>query len=165
MNEPTTVKLDGIKFQIQTMSALKAAVLDRKILAIILPAVSGLAENSDQGLDTEITYAGLLNNVGEGLLKLKDDEYEDLVLQMFSKVIAIAPNKAPMELVNEAAINEIFQGSIMTIYKLIMEVMKHNGFSVFGLAGDGLLTGLTSISNTGKPATKENGKQSEKSES
>lgn len=157
MNDVTKINIDGIDFQIHTMSALKAAVLDRKILAIILPAVSGMAE---EGLDTEITYAGLLNNLGEGLLKLKDAEYEELLIQMFSKVTAVKPGKAPAQLDNEQAINEIFSGSIMTIYKLVLEVMKHNGFSVFGLAGDGFLTGITSISNTGTPATEKNGKLS-----
>ena len=157
MKDVTNIKLDGIDFQIHTMSALKAAVLDRKILAIILPAVSGIAED---GLDAEITYSGLLSNLGEGLLKLKDDEYEALLMQMFSKVTALAPGRAPAQLDNESAINETFQGSIMTIYKLVLEVMKHNGFSVFGLAGDGFLTGITSISSTREPAGEKSGKLS-----
>jgi len=162
MNNVHTVNFDGIQFQIHTMRALKAAVLDRKMLAMIFPAISGIAE---QGLDTEITPDGILNNIGDGLMRLKDEEYEDLILKMLAEVIAVAPGKAPAQLDSENAIHEVFQGKLILIYKLIMEVMKHNGFSVFGLAGDGFLTGITSISDTGKPAKEKNGVLSGMSES
>lgn len=151
--------IDGISFQIHTMGALKAAVLDRKMLAIIFPAISGLA-NSEDGLDTEITQTNLFSHIGDGLLKLKDDEYKELLEKMFTEVVAVIPGKAPMQLDNESAINEVFKGKIIVIYKLLLEIMKHNGFSVFGLAGDGFLTGITSISGTGKPAKEESGKLS-----
>lgn len=160
MDNLKNVEIDGIEFQIKLMGAMKALVLDRKILAIILPTVSGIAE---QGLDTEIGVSELLKNVGDGLMKLSDSDYKQLLLSMFSEVIAVAPGKAAVVLDSEESFNAVFSKKIITAYKLFLEVMRHNEFSVFGMAGGGFGIETINMLAGGKSETSKTGSKLETS--
>lgn len=129
------VEIEGTTFQLSTMPSLKACVLDRKILAIILPSLGSVAE---KGLNTEISVGTLINNLSDGLLKLNDLEFKNLILNMFAEVTAISNTDGALSLDNEININKIFNKKVMNIYKLLIEVMKYNGFSVFGVGDGGL---------------------------
>ena len=140
-----TIEIDGIQFQITLMPALKAAVLDRKVNVMLIPTLSGVMEKED--LDAEIDLNMLIQNLGDGLMKLSDAEYENLITSLLSSVTAVG-NEGAMQLNTTDNINKIFGKKLITIYKLIFEVMKFNGFSVFGLVGDGLGIGKINSSNT-----------------
>jgi len=156
------VDIDGIQFQIMLMPALTAAVLDRKIIGMLAPTVGGIVKEG--GLDAELNLDAILNNLSDGLMKLDDDEMKKLLIDMLSYVSCVVPGQGVESLNNESAINKVFAKKILSIYKLIIQVMQHNGFSVFGLVGDGL--GMSGIFSFGEANEKEknSGQQLEKSE-
>lgn len=153
------VVIDEQEFQITLMPALKAAVLDRKIISMLAPTVGGASKNG--GLDAELNLENVLNSLSDGLLKLSDSDYENLLVSLLQYVTTTVPGKGVLQLDNPGSINEVFAKKILTIYKLIFEVMKHNGFSVFGMVGDGLGIGEIFSSGLLQKKVGESGKKSE----
>lgn len=128
------VEIDDIKFQIVPMGAMKASILDRKIIAMLAPSAAGLLED---GFETEVRFDKLISNLGNGLLLLSDDQYQSLLLNMFAKVTAIKKGNPVLQLNTVENIDDIFE-DVLTIYKLLYEIMRVNGFSLFKLVGGGL---------------------------
>jgi len=140
-----TKEIDGIKFNIHQMPALQAAVLDRRIICMMASTVGGMLE--DGNLDKDLDLKNLLNNLSSGLASLSNEEYEEFIVRMLSNVTAATPGQAPVSLASVDGINKVFKQKILTIYKLVIEVMRFNGFSVFGLVEGGLGTMPMSIAN------------------
>ena len=138
--ETKEIEIDGIKFILNSMKALEAMKLDKKLISILLPAFNGLKGLS---MDANIDFGAALEGLSNSLLSMKDDEYEKFIRDMFSNVQAIKPGSPAMELRELDAINTIFAGSTMTVYKLIWEVAKFNKFLPFELVGGG--TGMSGI--------------------
>ena len=160
MENLTKKEIDGITFQIQLMPALKSAVLDRKIICILAPGVGNVASN---GIDTELNLESLFSGLSAGLASLDDTEYEKLIGELLCYVSAVT-KEGVFELDNTQAINKVFQKKLLTLYKVIIEVMKFNGFSVFGLVAGGKGMSLISMLNTVTTKTKVPGSESEKLE-
>lgn len=138
MIEPKKITVDGLEFNLNPLPALKALKLDKKIIALLLPALSGI-KGAD--LDAEIDLSLVMGAISESLDKLSDDETEKLFIDLLYGVQYL-PSGAGVEDMDGSTVNKVFQGKLMTLYKLAMEVMKYNKFTPFTLAGSG---GLSSI--------------------
>ena len=154
--------IDGITIQMQLMPALKAAVLDKKVVCLLAPALGGAIKS--QGLDTELDLETIINNVSAGLSNMSDEDYEDFLIRMFSLVTATRPGVGAYVLNEIDSINKIFEKKLLSIYKVLIEVMKYNGFSVFGLVEGGLGNLGMSILNTQSEKIETSGKKLETSE-
>lgn len=135
MLEPKQLVIDGMDFQFTPMPALKAARLDRKVLAMIAPIFGGLEELS---LTAGISVDGLMSGIRQALSSLTDDEFEGLLVSLLGHVKCQIPGKPPIELGDASAINEAFAGrDLLTMYRVAIEVMRYNKFTPFALASTG----------------------------
>ena len=156
----TKIIVDGMSFQLIPLPALKALRLDKKVVTVLIPAISGLKELN---LDAQIDLESLSRGISEALSRLSDDDFENLAIDLLSSVTYIPDNAVPIELTSTQEINNIFSGKLITIYKLFFEVMKYNKFSPFALLeGDGNL--MSKIIGLSRPDStkKESGTQSGK---
>lgn len=130
MIEPKKVTLGEYTFIIKPFGGFDAVKLDRKVLRILAPALKGLDGVKD--LDSEINLGALGDGIAEALDSIAD--YDGFIREMFKEVL-VEFNGAPMPLV--PLMDTVFQGNVLSFYKLIIEVMKHNRFSFFEVAGGG----------------------------
>lgn len=141
MIETKEVTLDGMKFQLSSLPALTALRLDKKIVALLLPVMGGA---DDISLDAEIDLSKCIYYLSESLSNLKDDEFQSLIIDMLSTIIYIPDGKPPVQLSRDV-IDTDFRGKLMTIYRLIWEVMGYNNFSPFVVMGGGLGINITGM--------------------
>ena len=145
------IEVDKMRFQLSPLPLLKVLRLDKKVLALVLPALSGFTD-----LDAQIDFGLLSKGISEALTRMPDNDFESLALDLLSSVAYLPDNGAPVEMTSAQELNTIFSGKILTIYKLLFEVMRFNKFSPFALLeGGGNLTGL--ISGLLKPENTRNG--------
>lgn len=144
------IELEGMTFNVQPLPAMTAVKLDKKVLTVVLPAISGLKNLS---LDSELDLGALSMAVSEALGRLPDSEFENLVIDLLSCVIYLPKGDSPVELTSIQQINSVFCGKIVLIYKLLFEVMRFNKFSPFALLEGG---GLSMLKTPGSSDTKLN---------
>ena len=153
MLEPKNVIIDDeLEFQLTPIPVMHALVLDKQIVSLLLPAMSGFA-----GLDT-IDMSETVGELSGALQKMGDKEFQKFVIALTATTIFIPAGGAPVEL-NENKINEIFSGRLFSLYKLLLEIMRYNRFSPFELIGGGLGMKKISISDTPKIKTKTSGEK------
>jgi hypothetical protein len=138
MIESKKITIDGIDFQLNPLPIFTALTLDKKVISLLLPA---LRDMNGMNLETEIKMGSILEALGASLDKMTDDETVKFFTDLFKGVIAIPSNQPPEEL-NSDGFNKIFQGKLITIYKLAGEVMKYNKFTPFVLLQAGGVTTL-----------------------
>lgn len=162
MIEPKKLNIDGMEFTIHPMPALRALKLDKRIITMLLPIISGFKKLD---LDSDIDMGAIVSGISEGMNKLDEATYEKLVIDMLSNVQCIPPGGEACQLDSAGSIDRVFVGNLLTVYKLMFEVMRHNKFSPFALVGDGngIKKILSSFGRTVKE--KQTGKASEKLES
>lgn len=154
------VNIDGENFKLTPLPTFTALKLNNKILALIAPAFAAV---KDFDLDAEINLGDILDALSISLMNLKDEDFVKFIVGMCSTVIYEPVGKQVMQM-NESVIDKEFKGKLLTIYKLLFEIMKYNKLGPFGLWGDGEQTNLTGILQTLMQNKKEDGKQSEKLE-
>lgn len=128
--------IPNVTFIIHQFDAITALKLERKINLIFLPAVGGFLGGKDlveiANLESQVNLQAIFDGFISGLEKIPDFEYENLILQLVSKIQVEIPGKPPREM-NLDVFNEVFKGNLLSVYKLIFEVMKINRFSFFEL--------------------------------
>lgn len=156
MIEPITKTIDGMKFNFKPLPAMKAIKLDKKVVTLIMPVLGGFKELSlDAKVDMEVIAKGL----GEALGNITDEDFEKLTLDLLSGVVYLEEGKAPQE-IDANVVNLIFQGKLMSLYKLMFEVMRYNKFSPFGLVeGGSVMKKIHTLLDT-KAKEKKNGNRS-----
>jgi hypothetical protein len=153
------INIGDKSFQLNPLPALRALKLDKKVVTMIIPVFKGF-----EGLDQEINLGAAIEAVSEALLKLEDNEYEKFILDILSTVQYLPSGKAPIE-IDSDVINNQFSGEIMSIYRLIFEVMKYNRFSPFEMVGDGNEMMKILFSGFQKQSGKDSNQESETLES
>lgn len=150
MIETINVEVDGMKFSIQQFPARKCMKLEKRTIAILVPIFNML--DSDQKetikknvknkkkkediLDMDIDFSKLVSAIQEILNNLSDDAFEAYISDMLNNVIVEEKGQAPAQLTMEKFDN-IFVGKSLTVYKLLVEVMRANKFAFFELMGGG----------------------------
>jgi hypothetical protein len=134
MIETKLIAIDGIEFQLRSIPILSALKLDKKVVSLLLPLLGGV---EDISLDAKIDIGKGVNAIAEVLGKMPDVEFEKFVIDMLSSTVAMVPGEGAQD-ISAGNFNTIFAGRLMTVYKLLWEVMKFNKFSPFVLAEGGL---------------------------
>lgn len=148
--------IPNVTFTIHLFDVMTALKLERRINLIFLPAVGGFLGGKDLtevlDLDSEIDMKAIFDGFISGLEKMPDNDYENLILNLVSKIQVEMPNK-PARQMDRGIFNEVFMGNLIGVYKLIFEVMKANRFSFFVLVE--MVGGLkTKITDSLKQPTK-----------
>jgi hypothetical protein len=160
MIEPKHINLDGKEFVLNPLKILKALCLDKKLMSLLLPSIGGMESFS---LDSDINLGTIFQEVGKSLERMKDTDLQAFFLDLFATTQVIIPGKEAIE-INASTMDTVFSGSLLTIYKLAFEVMKHNKFSPFVLVEGGSamekISGLLNQTSQQKPKQED----SEKSE-
>lgn len=155
MVETITKEIDGIKFHIQQFPALKALRIEKKVMTLILPSVGSLIGGIDlqKGLDTDLDFS----NIGQGLMvsleKLSDNDFETLILELLGNTQFEITGEA-VEFIGKSNFDKVFQGKLITVYKVIFEIMKVNKFCFFEVVGGGLGMVQTNILSSSKKNVK-----------
>jgi len=157
--EIKTITIDNKKFQMHPLPAIRALKLDKKIVSLLLPVLSGVDGFS---LDAEINLSTSITALSNSLMNMKENDFIELVKDMLSTIVYLPDGNVPIEIQSDEDINTIFQGSIITIYKLIWEVMRYNSFSPFVVVAGGNGMIQTFFSAKAKTEIKEDGKKLEK---
>lgn len=160
MKQPTQIEVDGLRFQISPIPAMKALRLDKRIVTLLIPVISGIED-----LDAEIDFSKLAKGVSEGLSTLNDADFETLVRDMLMNVTYLPAGRAPLDLNTDAGIDAFYgdlEKGTISVYKLIVEVMRFNNLSPFGFMGDGGLMNIMPTSAPDGESTKKKATQSAK---
>lgn len=133
LTRTTDVTVSGMRFQVHAMPVLKAARLDKRVLASLAPVLGGL-----QGMDLDsdvqdVNMEAVSRGVAVGLQTLTDGEFTGLLRECLETVVYLPEGAPPVELNNEAAIGEVFGGQLDALYQLTVEVMRINRFTPFAM--------------------------------
>lgn len=155
---PKEVVIDDLRFKIYPMGCMKALLLDRKIISMLVPLISGFKDD----LEAEVDFKVISEGFQKSLTEMSDAEYKSLVLDLLKDVTIRPKNPKPGEgeslSIDESVMNSHFEGKLMTIYKLIIEVMKFNKFTPFEMVAGGIkMNQITSLIGS-KKNTKKTGK-------
>jgi len=150
MIEAKKINIDGIDFMLNPMKVFTALRLDKKVISLLLPAMKGL---SGSKLDDEVDFGEILAALGESLEKMSDAETEKFFVEILQGVQIMEPGQ-PVKEVTPDVIGTSFQGKLMTLYKLVGEVMKFNKFTPFEMLQAGGLMSLINGSESLKSPSK-----------
>lgn len=150
MLEPKKFKVEGLEFYTQPLPVMTAMKLDKRVLALILPALDGL---KGMKMDDEVDFGSLFPAISDSLVKLPDGEFEDLVLRLLSQTAFLEKGQTPIEINDPKVLDKIFGGALITLYKVLFEIMRYNKFSPFALMGDGF--GMSKIHTSVEQTKKE----------
>ena len=134
------ITIDDLKFSIQQFPALKAMKIEKKLMEVLIPVMGSLiSEDKKKHIDMAKVSLGIQT----GLSSLTEEKFEDVILSSLSSTYAYVNGKP--EIINIDIFNQVFTGKILTVYKLILEVMKVNKFCFFELLRGGNGTNLTAF--------------------
>lgn len=159
MIDPKTIEVDGMEFYLQPLPALKAIKLDKRIVSLLVPALGGL---KDISLNTNIDMETIAKGIAEALERMEDNDVEKLVVDLLDGAAYMEKGAAAQDMTANI-INTLFRGKLVTLYKLMFEVMKYNKFSPFVLVGGGDAMKKIFTSLTQTKIEKENGEKLEAS--
>ncbi len=152
------VVVDKHTFQIIPMGGIKAMLLDKKIITMLVPVMGGLKD-----MDAEIDFKLISEGIYEALSKLSEIEYKKLILDLLAEVIFVNTNAiegdAESPAMTEHTIDKKFGRKLMVLYKLIIEVMRFNKFTPFEMVAGGKRMSSIISSFKQKKNTKKNGKK------
>ena len=114
--------------------------IEKKLMEVLIPVMGSLiSEDKKKHIDMAKVSLGIQT----GLSSLTEEKFEDVILSSLSSTYAYVNGKP--EIINIDIFNQVFTGKILTVYKLILEVMKVNKFCFFELLRGGNGTNLTAF--------------------
>lgn len=138
----TTIKtIGGVKFQLTPLPVLKAARLDKQVLALIAPVLGGFKGLSLEAELADMDLEVMARGVSMALQTLPDSAFTGLLRECLESVDYLPEGATPTNLGSEDAMGSVFSGRLDLLYKVVLEVMRFNRFTPFALveAGGGLL--------------------------
>ena len=158
MISPLDLDIDGLSFQSLPHKPTDVLKLDKVLLGLIAPALSGLGKNEEGKLTIDFTKSA--GGLAQLLIELPDEKALDFYVKLLSRTTWLGAEGA-VPLNSTAAIDRAFAngGSVLSIYKLVFAVLKHNKFSFFALQdfGVGILRTLGSTGRTANDAANGSG--------
>lgn len=138
MSETTKqVTIDGKTFQLARIPALQALRLERQLIRVLAPLLSGLSGIDFSNPEATVDLSALGGGVVRALEALPEHEFLALVGTLLSRVTAVTATNGAVLLDSDDAINSVFTDGLLTLYKLLLEVARFNKFSPFALLGSG----------------------------
>ena len=153
-----TKEIDGIKFFINQFPARKALRLEKRTVTYLAPMLSIL--EGLKSLDSEIDFGKIIRGVQETLSNIDESALESFISEMFELVsceININGKLTNFILNKNDDFDFVFRGKTLTVYKLLIAVMKANNFFFFELMGGGgnLIDIFTKMSQKTQKSEKE----------
>jgi hypothetical protein len=140
-------EIDGLTFHINQFPARKCIKLEKRTITYLAPMLNML--EGITGLDDEIDFSKIVTGIQDVLLNLNEDTLEQFISDMIASTsvgIKDANGKEKVLLLNSEdglIFDTVFIGKNITVYKLLLEIMKVNKFAFFELmGGGGDLTGI-----------------------
>jgi len=128
------LEVDGIKFQCLPLPLTERLKLDKQVLSLVAPiATAALSSANDMEAMTKA--------LPEILLKLSDADFLKLINTTLSRTTAIT-GKGAVVLDNDTDRDMVFQ-DLMTMYKLVLEIWRYQKLTVFAVAANRSIGGLT----------------------
>lgn len=144
--------VEGVKITFASLSAREALVLDKQLTGQLLKGLSGtsldpkkLTKKNSSALDAimSLDIGSLAEGVGEVIAMWEENAFFDFSLRLLKGTQIVKKGKPPFEIDNEADFNETFSGiAPIEVYKVLIEAMKVNSFSVFKL---GVILGIGDV--------------------
>ena len=142
-----TKTIDDLKFYINQFPARKSIRLEKKTITFISPMLGML--DDFKSLDKEVDLSKIANSIQKTLSEIDDTEFENYLTEMVEYTSVELKNEndksvVTLPLSDMKNFDAAFIGRNLTVYKLLVEIMKENKFGFFELVGGkGLnLTGL-----------------------
>lgn len=141
MNLQTITKtIDGVKFLINQAPARKVLKLEKKTVSYLSPLLEVLEGLKDLNMDADIDFSKIVSAVQKTLMGIKEDELEQYIFDML-EYVSVEKNTSEgtkiYNMNNTEHFDLVFRGSTLTVYKLLLEVMRANNFFFFALLGGG----------------------------
>lgn len=133
-------EIDSLIFYINQFPARKAIKLEKKTITYLAPMLSIL---EGMNLDSDIDFSKIVKGVQEVLTNLNEDALEQYIFEMIENTSVSIFNEKKQEQIlklnseNGQIFDLIFTGKTITVYKLLLEIMKVNKFAFFELLGGG----------------------------
>lgn len=139
-------EIDGLVFHITQFPARKSIKLEKRTITYLAPMLKML--EGFKSLDDEVDFSAIVCGIQDVLLNLNEDTLEHFIFAMLeytSIVIKDGNGKEKITKLEADIFDIVFIGKNITVYKLILEIMKVNKFAFFALmGGGGDLTGIFS---------------------
>ncbi len=135
--------IDNIQFTVVPFKAIEALRLKSVIMKILIPSIGQLfggidklnnKKNSFQ--DIEIDGDMITKALERLFSELEEDQFISLIERFLKNTICVAKigdKNTSIQLDSEDGINQVFQGKLFTIYKVIVLVLRVNYPDFFGL--------------------------------
>lgn len=136
------IVIDGMNFRIDHFPARVSMKLEKRTTAFVAP-LTGILKgvNFSKGLDSEIDLSLIGEAIKSVLDNLTESEFEDYIMDMIENTFYLEKTErgkeVPKYLNNQGIFDEVFAGKNLSVYKLLFEIMKWNGFSFLALVGGG----------------------------
>lgn len=154
-------------FYINLFDGRTALRLDRQVLRILAPALSGLDGVKElKGkslLDAEINFGMIGRGISDSLSLLGEEEFDSFVNKMLSQTFTRGAGDQAIPVLSQ--FDALFNRNFIDLYRLLFEVMRFNRFTPFALVGGGGGIGAMLGFKKEQSGQKKSGKESEKSES
>lgn len=144
ITEPQVKEMGGFTFTFMAMNPFKALVLDKKVLALLVPVLGGLKdltpsedEEEKKPLTDMIDFKLVSEGLSESLGKMKDAEFEAFARDLLRSVIVTIPGAGAHSCADDKGAT-CFTTNIALMYEIMLEVMRFNKFTPFALAERGL---------------------------
>jgi len=132
------INVDGLDFQITKLPAMEAMRMEKKLMTVLAPVAMSFMNPDANGtkdmMESNIDFTKVAKVVSDVLSSLPDHEYEQIIISSLRGVVYLETGKAPEE-ITLPVFNRIFVGQLLSVYKVMFEVMKFNKFCFFELVG------------------------------
>jgi hypothetical protein len=139
--ELKTIKreIDGLVFYINQFPARKSIKLEKRTITYLAPMLTML--EGFKSLDDDIDFTKIIKGIQEVLTNLDEETLEQFIFDMieFTSVSMKDANGVAksISLKEDGIFDSVFIGKTITVYKLLLEIMKVNKFAFFELMGGG----------------------------
>jgi len=140
-------EIDGLIFYINQFPARKCIKLEKRTLTHIAPMLNMLDGISN--MNDEIDFTKIVNGVQQVLQNLEEEALEQFIFEMIGGTSVGIKNANGKETIimlnseNGQIFDTVFRGKNLTVYKLLLEIMKVNKFGFFEfMGGGGEITGI-----------------------
>ena len=145
--ELKTIKkeIDNLTFYINQFPARKCLKLEKRTITYLAPMLTML--DGIKSLDDEIDFSKIVKGVQQVLTNIDESALEQFIMDMAeytSVEIKNTDGKAISNTMLRECFDTVFIGKNITVYKLLLEIMKVNKFAFFEFMGGGGLN-LTGI--------------------
>jgi len=135
-----TKNIDGVEFLINQFPARQAERLELRTVKYFSPLIEVLEGIKSLDLEAEVDFSKIVSAIKNTLVSLNENEVENYITEMVSFTGAKLVSDGKETIYNLKMDNDydaVFRGRSLTLYKLLLEIMRANKMFFFELLGGG----------------------------